>query len=198
MTAPCIKGMTLFFVVEDVLRLREAGRIAESMLEAKLERTEIEWLDEKIQPALWYPIDGYRRLTELLLEVEGGGDPDYLVRRGTAAAERLFEAGLYAQLQHGETRGAEARAGGREFTEHDGRLMTTLSGSVLNFSRWRYRVEGDEAVIEVTEAAALPEVMRLAAMGMIGCIAGRVRSRKVHVRSERPTLDRVVFRFSRA
>ena len=196
MTEPSIKGIALQSVIDDVLRLREEGRIPESMLEARLEKKELAWLEEKVQPALWYAIDGYARLTQLLLEVEGRGDPDYIVRRGEAAGARLFDSGIYVQLQHGEKRGEEARSGGRSFTEHDGRLMTTLSGSMFNFTRWSYRVEGSEAIIEVADAAAFPEVSRLAAQGLIQCITARVRNRKVEVRSERPSPDRVIFRFA--
>jgi hypothetical protein len=196
MTEPAIKGIALQSVIDDVQRLREEGHISDSLLEARLERKELAWLDEKVQPALWYAIDGYARLTQLLLEVEGGGDPDYVVRRGEAAGARLFDSGIYMQLQHGEKRGEEARSGGRSFTEHDGRMMTTLSGSMFNFTRWSYRVEGAEAIIEVSDAAAFPEVSRLAAQGLIQCITARVRGRKIDVRSERPSADRVIFRFA--
>ena len=195
MTEPSIKGIALQSVIEDVQRLRDEGRISDGLLETRLEPKELAWLDQKVQPALWYAIDGYARLTQLLLEVEGRGDPAYIVRRGEAAGARLFDSGIYVQLQHGEKRGAEARSGGRSFSEHDGRLMTTLSGSMFNFTRWSYRVENREAIIEVEDAEAFPEVSRLAAQGLIECITARVRGRKIEVKSERPTPDRVVFRF---
>lgn len=193
---PCIKGMTLASVVEDVKRLRDEGRLSERHL-ARLEAEELGWLDQKIQPALWYPIGGYTRLSELLLEVEGRGNPEYMVRRGAAAAERLFDSGLYAQLKHGERRRAEELAGQGEFNEHDGRLMTTLSGAIFNFGRWIYRFEGDEVVIEATDSAAMPEVSRLAAKGLIGVIVSRVRGKQSRIECTRPEPDRVVFRFRR-
>ena len=196
MSQPCIKGMTLAGVVEDVRRLCEEGRISEEKL-AGLEAEELAWLDEKIQSALWYSIGGYTRLTELLLEVEGRGDPDYMIRRGAAAADRLFDSGVYAQLLHGERRREEELAGGREFTEHDGRLMTTLSGSIFNFGEWALRLDGDEVVIEAADTAALPEVSRLAAQGLIARIVSRVRGAEITVESTRPEPDRVVFRFPR-
>lgn len=198
MTEPSIKGIALHSVIEDVRRLRDEGRIPETLLETRLEQKELEWIDQKVQPALWYPIDGYARLSQLLLEVEGRGDPGYIVRRGEAAAARLFDTGIYVQLQHGEQRGEEARSGGRAFNEHDGRMMTTLSGSMFNFTRWSYRVEGDETIIEVTDAAAFPEVSRLAAQGLISYIASRVRGQPTPVKSTRPDRDRVVFRFASA
>lgn len=193
---PCIKGITLASVVEDVKRLLDAGRLTDEHV-ARLEPQELGWLDEKIQPALWYPIGGYTRLSELLLEVEGRGNPEYMVRRGAAAAERLYDAGIYAQLQHGERRRAEELAGGREFSEQDGRLMTTLSGAIFNFGKWTYRVDGDHAVIEASDSAAVPEVSRFAAKGLIGRIVARVRGAEFPIECTRPEPDRIVFRFRR-
>jgi hypothetical protein len=195
MAEPCIKGITLQSVVDDVRLLRDKGDVSQAELDKRLQSRELQWLKDGVQPSLWYPIEGYARLSELLLEIEGHGDPGYLVRRGAAAAERLYASGLYAQLRHGEERASEERAGGREFSEKDGRLMTTLSGSVFNFGKWSYRVDGDDIVIEVREAAAMPEVSRLAASGFIGHIASRVRDTKIEVQSTRPALDLVVFRF---
>jgi hypothetical protein len=197
MAEPCIKGITLQSVVEDVKLLRDKGHVSQEDLEKRLQSRELGWLRDGVQPSLWYPIDGYARLSELLLEIEGGGDPEYLVRRGAASAERLYASGLYAQLRHGEERASEERAGGREFSAKDGRLMTTLSGAVFNFGKWSYRQDGDDSVIEVKEAAAMPEVSRLAASGFIGHIASRVRDTKIEVESTRPALDLVVFRFDR-
>jgi hypothetical protein len=197
MAEPSIKGITLQSVVEDVQLLRDSGRISQAELDKRLQTRELQWLREGVQPSLWYPIDGYTRLSELLLEVEGRGDPEYLVRRGAAAAERLYASGLYAQLRFGEERASEERAGGREFNEKDGRLMTTLSGAVFNFGKWSYREDGDDIVIEVRETAAMPEVSRLAAQGFIGHIASRVRDTKIEVLSTRPALDLIVFRFDR-
>ena len=167
MGQPCIKGITLHGVVEDVQKLRDTGRISAEELAERLELQELGWLTEGVQPALWYPIQGYARLTDILLQVEGDGDPEYIVRRGAAAAERLHASGLYAQLRHGDERRSEERAGGREFSDHDGRLMTTLSGSIFNFGSWRFRIEEEDVVIEATQSAAMPEVSRLAAWDLV-------------------------------
>lgn len=196
MAEPCIKGMTMLAVVEDVRRLRDEGRISEAQLETRLEAQEIGWLDEKIQPALWYPVEGYRRLSELLLQVEGRGDPDYLVRRGAAAARRLIDSGMYAQLRHGEERMAEARSGGRAIDERDSRLMTTLAGSIFNFGSWRFRMEAGFSVIEAEGVEPMPEVSVLAARGLIGEIASHVRGEPVRVESERPEPGKVSFRYA--
>ena len=64
-------------------------------------------------------------------------------------------------------------------------------------SRWRFEVV-DAArrayLIEVTEAAALPEVARLAAEGFIGFVSARLSDAPLCVTSERPEPDRILFR----
>src|SRR5687768_11501021 len=105
-TRPSIKGSALSSVVEDVRALRDTGRLSAERLESSLAPEHLALLDDKVQAALWYPIDAYRRLTELLLEVSGRGDPQYVVDRGQRAAQRLWESGLYVQLQHGEEKAA--------------------------------------------------------------------------------------------
>jgi hypothetical protein len=191
---PSIKGTAFQSVVEDVKALVDSGRISRDALEARLCAVDLEILDDKIQPAAWYPIDCYRRLSELLLEMEGGGRTDYLRRRGARAAERLFAAGLYQQLLRGEEIGEEIRQAGRRWTTREGNLMATLAGAIFSFSRWRFSVESHESSrIEVTEAEVLPEVARHAAEGFIAYTASRLSGSGVRVTSERPTADTLRF-----
>src|SRR5262249_14506253 len=154
-------------VIEDVRALRDSGRISAERLETSLEPQDLALLEAKIQPALWYPIRSYARLTELLLHVAGRGDRQYIVDRGARAAQRLWESGLYVQLQHGEEKAAKARRTGGAMTERDARMITTLSGAIFNFTRWSYRIEEGNALIEVREATDWPEVSVLAARGFL-------------------------------
>lgn len=197
-TSPSIKGSALATVVEDLLRLREAGRLDPDRLETRLEPGDLALLDAKIQPALWYPIDAYGRLTEVLLEVEGRGDLRYLAQRGVRAAERIWAAGVYVQLQHGEEKARAARDRGEMLGERDARLVTTLSGAIYNFSRWTYRAEGEhESVIEITEAGPLPDVALHPMRGFLEYTISRLRGVETSVRMERPEPDTVRFRFAR-
>ena len=197
MTVPSIKGSAMSSLVEDVQRLVDEGRIAEELLAAGLAPEDFQILDEKVQAALWYPIESYRRLTELLLEIEGQGDPSYVIHRGELAGRRLFDSGIYVQLQHGEEKALAARRGEGSFRERDGRLMVSLSGAMFNFASWSYRVEGHESVIEITDAADFPEVSRWAVQGFLQYTTSRLRGVPVVVESERPAPDRVVYRFDR-
>jgi hypothetical protein len=181
--------------VEDVRALRDTGRLSRDQLELALEAGDLALLESKIQPALWYPIESYRRLSELLLYAAGDGDPEYIVDRGRRAAQRLWESGLYVQLQHGEEKAAKARRTGAAFTERDARVITTLSGSIFNFTRWSYRVEQTDTVMEVSEAACFPDVSMLSARGFLEYVVGRLRRAETRVTATRTAPDRVEFRF---
>jgi hypothetical protein len=194
-TTPSIKGSAISSVIEDVCRLRDTDQITPERLESSLEPADLALLDAKVQAALWYPIDSYRRLTELLRDVEGRNNPRYVADRGSCAAERLWKAGLYVQLQHGEEKAEAARQRGGFLSERDARLITTLSGAIFNFTKWRYCTEGGQALIEVTEAEALPDVSVEAASGFLEYVVSRLRQSETNVVALRPTPDRVEFRF---
>jgi hypothetical protein len=203
MTAPSIKGSAFETVVHDVLRLLDSGKLPRELAEARLEAEDLRLLEDKILPGLWYPLASYARMSELLWEVEGGRDPKYLMARGARSAERLFDAGLYQQMQRGEELGAAKRERGEAWSEFDGNLMTSLAGAIFNVSRWRYRRHPEDVLvnrIEVTGARELPEVARWAAQGFVEYMASRMTGVPVQVTSERPVPDRIVFtlRLSRA
>jgi hypothetical protein len=196
MAVPSIKGTAFQSVVEDLRRLLEAGRLSCDDLELRLEAEDLRLLDEKVLPGLWYPLASYGRLTELLMEVEGGGRIAYVVTRGARAAERLFAAGLYQQLARGDEIGAKKRASNERWSEHEANLMTSLAGAIFSVSRWRW--VGDPGVpgtsrIEVSEASALPEVSRWAAQGFVEYTTSRLSGVPTRVASERPSPDRIVF-----
>jgi hypothetical protein len=192
---PSIKGSALSSVVEDVRALRDSGRISADRLEASLEAADLALLEAKIQPALWYPIQSYARLTKVLLEVAGRGDPKYVADRGARAAQRLWESGLYVQLEHGEEKAAKARRTGGVLTERDARMITTLSGAIFNFTRWAYRAGEPDSWIEVTEAADWPEVSVWAARGFLEYVVSRLRRTETRVEAKRVAPDRVEFHF---
>jgi hypothetical protein len=196
MAAPSIKGTAFQAVAMDLANLIRSRRIARETVEARLEAEDLRVLDDKILPGLWYPLACYRRMTELLWEIEGKRDPAYLLARGARAAERLFEAGLYQQMRRGEEIGAQKRERGEAWSEFDGKLMTSIAGAIFNVSRWRYYRDPEDPNlnrIEISEATELPEVSRLAAQGFIEYTASRLTGADVRVTSERPAPDRIVF-----
>ena len=112
MAVPSIKGTAFQALGADLSDLIRSGRTPREAVEARLEAEDLRVLEAKIVPGLWYPLACYRRMTELLWEIEGGRDPAHLLARGARTAERLFEAGLYQQMRRGEEIGAEKRAHG--------------------------------------------------------------------------------------
>jgi hypothetical protein len=194
MAVPSIKGTAFQSVLEDVRGLVESGRLSRAQLELELEAEDVRLLDEKVLPGLWYPLTTYGRLTELLMKHEGKGKSAYVVARGARAAERLFAAGLYQQLSRGDEIGAKKRAANEAWSQHEANLMTSLAGAIFNVSSWRYITEGDgTSRIDVSDAAALPEVSRWAAQGFVEYTASRLSSTSMRVTSERPSPDRIVF-----
>lgn len=165
-TGAAIKGSTLSGVIEDVNRLRESGRIDGALLAARLDEADRTLLGATIGAASWYPISAYGRLTALLLEVEGGGQVEYLAERGAKTARRLTESGIYHQLEraHGDI-SVDPRDLPPEDRIHEFgrtmRLVITLSGSIFNFGRWSVGEDPEHADrfrITIEDAAEMPDV----------------------------------------
>jgi hypothetical protein len=114
----------------------------------------------------------------------------------------MIEAGLYqqmeyarrAQVQEHADREARFRAYG-----HDMRLLVTLSGSILSFSRWTVEPDPEHDHryrIVVDDAAAYPDALALATEGLIDSLASSHGMAKLW-RFEREGRDRIVFRMTR-
>jgi hypothetical protein len=172
-TRPSIKGRIFGPAVEDAAKLLAEGAVSAEKLPRWLEPAEIALLGSEIQPTEWYDIRSYARILDLLRDVAGEGRNDYLRQRGARSAERLLEAGLYQQLEYlkrtevRRAKGAEERY--RAFG-HDLRLLSTISSSILNFSRWEpkpHPVHGDRYVIEISDAAHFPDNLGWTSEGFV-------------------------------
>lgn len=193
MSTPSIKGGAFVSVVEDVNRLLDRHGPMRGDLEVRLAAEDLEYLRAPIQPALWYPIESYRRMAELLAEIEGGGRREYLMARGARTAERLFNEGLYQQLRYADEVGVPST---REAVEKAIRLIITLYRSMFNFSDWSLDPDSRERGcfdIHVHEAAHFPEVLRYAAQGYVEFIAKRAGGDEASVTSERLEPDHILF-----
>ena len=164
-SVPSVKGSVFASVVEDVLKSLARGSLRREQLGRWLRPEDIALLDEKIGISSWYPISAYTHMGELLRDVEGGGNNEYLRQCGRQTARRLLEAGLYSQLEYlhraevGKTSGDRARF---EAFGRDLRLLTTISASILSFSHWAMKPDPDhdrQYLIEVSEAKDVPEVL---------------------------------------
>ena len=199
---PSIKGSVFAGVVENVNKAVSDSSLSPEELSRWLEPGDLELLESKILVAMWYDIRAYTRMNELLRDVEGQGSNEYLRARGQETAARLLEAGLYAQLEFlhrteiARTAGAQARF---EAFGRDLRKLSTISSSILNFSKWRSKpdpVQRDRYMIEVTEAIDFPEVLCWRSDGFINQMAS------LHGEGnlwdwERPAPDLILFRMLR-
>lgn len=160
-----IKGSAIEAVVADVNRLVEEGRLSRDELEVRLSPPDLKLLDSKIFPASWYPLDTYGRLSELLMEAEGRGDPEYLVERGRRRAEVLQATGIYSQLS----------AKQREWGDRVVAIMASMGPAMFKDTEWSYEIEGTGAKlrfrIRVKVPSGFPEAGRFAAQGFIDYLA---------------------------
>lgn len=208
MAEPSVKGTIIDAVVQNLIRLREAGRVTDEQLEVRLEADELALLEGKVNTAAWYPMTSYTRILTLLGEVEGDGNPVYFIDRGRANARHLMEGGLYEQLAF-LTRWTESLKQGsvdeanmiRTYASKL-KIVVSLASTIYNVGKWV--VEDDEdhpdrVRIAVREAADYSEPMRLAAEGFLnecGKVRGRVGGADLYV-SERPRPDLILFRMNR-
>jgi len=200
---PSIKGSILSGVVEDVNKLVASAAVAPRELVRWLHSSDLELLDKQILPSDWYDIRTYTRLNELLRDVEGEGSNEYLRESGKRTARRLLEGGLYAQLRYlHRTEVERERDPGARFEAfgRDLRLLTTLSGSILSFSRWESKRDPDHADryrIDVTDARDFPEVLAWRSDGFVNEMATHHGDPDLW-RWERASRDLVVFRMVRS
>ncbi len=202
MSSLCIKGTVISTVVEDVKRLVDEGHISRENLELRLEASDLALLEAKIEPVSWYDIDAYRRMMELLRDLEGAGDPDYWFRRGAKSAAHLIELGFYHQMEYltrlqvSKTmdREKKLRAWGRDL-----RRLVTLSGSLINFGEWRAVLDPDQPDryrIEICGVTGVPEPFWHAAEGFLCEMMSRARDdwpERFFI-FQRIDADRVVYR----
>ena len=200
MASAAIKGSAFFKVVEDVSKLLARREVSRDEAQRWLAPEDFLLLEQRVVISSWYDIRAYDRLSRLLLDVEGHGDPQYLRERGRNTARRLLGQGLYAQLeylQRTEASKQERPAARFEAFGRDLRLLTTLSSSMFNFSKWAARPDPSHPrrySIEVTEARDFPEVLCWTSDGFVNEMGSQSRRRADLWRWERPAADRIVFR----
>lgn len=211
MIEPSIRGSIFRSAVEDLLRERDAGRLHPDALESSLEPRDVEMLEGKILDGAWYPMDTYTRLIELLCQTVAGGSRVYYAERGAKNAQRLMDAGAYAQLDllgsFTEERDAydfedeaQLEAAMRTFQDKLERVVS-LAGAIYNVGQWG--VEGDpdapaRAVIEILEAEDYSEGMRLAIEGFFNQCVRLVPGAEISrlFRSERVEPDHIRIRMT--
>jgi hypothetical protein len=186
---PSVKGSVFLMSVQGVKRLMTEGRLSREEVEFDLHRDDIRFLEEKILPAGWYPVEAFDRFASISLDVLADGDPAYLAGQGEDAASRI----LGSQAYQGFIDSAKsARQSSRARSS-----VLTMAQLMLSFSRWELDSEtagGRRFEIRVTEAGDMPESLRYAAQGFIQHLAAIVADEPCTVSSERLDQDTILFR----
>ena len=186
-STPSIKATGFQSAADDIERLVAAGRLSRAELAARLPQDDFAFLHKVLAASSWVPIATYVRVGAILLELEGGGDPQgYFRVRGLRAAARLHKAGLYRQFDASvETWGKRA-----------GTLATTIAAVLYNFTRWSFEARADRQGFEISvdDARDFPEYLRFVGEGMIEYMSSQLsEGRKARVSSERVGPDRIVY-----
>jgi hypothetical protein len=199
---PSIKGSAIVKVVEDATKLINGGDLSRAEAERWLQPEDLALLGKEVVISRWYDIGSYARMTQLLLEVVGHGDPEYLRERGRLTARRLLEAGLYAQfeyLQHTEVAQAQSSSERYAAFGRDLRILNTMSANILSFSKWTAQPDPlykRRYVIEVTEAQDYPEVLCWTSDGLVNEMAAQHGNTDDLWHWKREAPDRIVFRMN--
>jgi hypothetical protein len=185
---PCLKGVTMQAAVRRLEAHRESGKLTDEALEAKLEPEDLELLEQRVAPTLWYPIDAYDRIMLLLRETEGGMGDDWWIRYGEASAAEILAFGpVQAMLK-----------GARSFGPRAGIVLVRMSTLYFNFSKWHFEGESLEAFeVEVSGAEPMSEPCRLIVLGFLRHLAQVFVGHEVAIESDRPVQSRIIYRTPR-
>lgn len=200
---PSVKGSVVAETIENTRKLLEEGSLSPGDLEARLRPEDLAMFDEPTNVSKWYDLEFYRRLAELLHDVDGGPRDEYFRKKGFDRGHKLIAAGLYQQMEYVERPKVAQELDPKSRFEAYGRdlkLFVTLSGAILNFSHWSVALDPDHSDryrIEVRNAAAFPDFMGWGSEGLINAMASRHGLDDIW-RYERIAPDFVVFRMLRS
>jgi len=185
MAPPSVKGTIFQAVVDEMNGYLSDGIIQRDDLAVRCKPEDLDYLDQEIAIAGWYPIDTYGRYLRFLCDRFGGGRREYLMESGRRSAQRVIDMGVYGQLDE-----RTARWGNRV-----GRLLVTLGGSFYNFGTWLWEsVEDDKGFrIEVQGVAAMPEEAAARAHGFVEYLTCRAAGCDVRLVYDRPRPSRIIF-----
>jgi hypothetical protein len=183
---PALKGFVIQSVWEDLNRLLREGGLSRETATLRLDQRDLDLLDGKIEPGLWYPNETYVHYAQLLAEGAGMTDAEpFWTDRGRRAAERLLAGPSTVQ---------KMVEGAKGFGSEAGRALMRLPQLVLNYGEWRFeRGAPGHWVVDVRAAGALPDSLRFSFQGAGERISRLVSGAEARVTSTRPRPDHVRF-----
>lgn len=200
---PSIKGSVFSGHVEQLLKLVSSGEVSRDEIARHLEPSDMAILDNPIHASQWYDIRAYERILLLRRDIEGDGSNECLLRYGADSAERLLKGGIYQQFDY-LRRTEVSKHSDAETRFHafgsDLRLLVSLHGTLLNFSRVGVKVDperNDRYVIEHSEATGYPEVLCWTTQGFFNRMAVEHGAEDLWY-WQRPSPDLVRYRMNRS
>jgi hypothetical protein len=187
---PSVKGSVVVGVVSSLRAMKRAGRIEQAALDARLGASALGLLGEKIEVGRWYPMAAFGELVDFEWDATGR-DPAYARDAGARSADRMFDAGLYQQLDYA---GRVSRAKSRDDLVRQAKLITTVTGALYNFLTTAVRIasSGDRLEIVYGNAGAFREPLRFSTEGYMNRVNERQGSSRRWT-SERPRPDAIVY-----
>jgi len=186
-----IKGTAFLTARRDVLALVESGRFSRVALERRLQQRDLAFLEETPLPTNWYPLATYDRYLRVLLDIEGNGDPRYLVARARKAMDALMKRGIYRQLERAQVVMRE----GQGWFERSGHILATLPTAF--FDRGSWKLSADEAkgsfTLEGTGLNGMTENVAHIVQGALELVAEQLTESPAKVMVQRIRDGRVVF-----
>jgi hypothetical protein len=188
---PSAKGSVVMGVVASLRSAKKNGRVSEEQLAARLSSAAYALFERKIELGLWYPMAAFGELVDFEWDL-AGRDPEYARRSGAQSADRMFDAGIYQQLDYAQ-RADKAQT--REALLRQAKLITTVTGTLYSYLQTSVRFTDDGGQLEIVyaNAALFSEPLRYSTEGFMN----RVNERQGSARrwtSERTRADEIVFR----
>lgn len=191
-----VKGIFLVGAVASVRRAIRDGKVTRDEVEVRLDGQDVPFLDEKADPALWYPVVTLGHFLDVLADLDGTDRVQALRAIGRAAADMAAHTGRYGQLDPSRKAGDSPN----EVLRY-GRLVTSVITAFYDFSRMSFGPAPDDPdafQIDWFDVGDLPESNRFCAQGFIERIAHRAASGSLAVASQRPAPDHIIFTLRRA
>src|SRR5262245_33790298 len=162
---PSIKGSIVANHAEVLQKFLAKANVPASVLARRFEPGDLELLAGPIEAIRWYDIRLYERLLEFLRDYDGEGSNQYLIEAGRRSAENLIRAGIHQKpgytprTQHKERIDAAERSAafGRDL-----RLLSSITGSILNFSEVTVLQDPEHRLrwmLQRADARHFPEVL---------------------------------------
>jgi len=188
---PSAKGSVVMGVVASLRSAKKNGRVSEEQLAARLSSAAFALYERKIEIGLWYPMAAFGELVEFEWQL-AGKDPDYARRSGVQSADRMFDAGIYQQLDYAQR---TDKAQTREALLRQSKLITTVTGTLYSYLQTSVRFTPDGSQLEIVYANAelFSEPLRLSTEGFMNRVNERQGSSRRWT-SERTKPGEIVFR----